>query len=107
MLIRQFVAAAGIRAATVRARSIVEEARQQQSALIIAAKGEISRMRVAAEDGLRQEREQITAEAERSRLREVALGEREAFFAEREVSIAERERGLLEEPPAWNLLAPQ
>ncbi|MEY3725917.1 MAG: hypothetical protein RI971_494, partial [Chloroflexota bacterium] len=44
VLIRQFIAAAGIRAATVRARSIVEEARQQQSALIIAAKGEISRM---------------------------------------------------------------
>jgi ribonuclease Y len=97
VLIRQFIAAAGIRAATVRARSIVEESRQQQSALIISAKGEISRMRVAAEDGLRQEREQITAETERSRLREVALGEREAFFAEREVSIAERERGLLEE----------
>ena len=33
-LIRQFLAAAGIRAATVRARSIVEEARQQQSAQI-------------------------------------------------------------------------
>ena len=49
VLIRQFIAAAGIRAATVRARSIVEESRQQQSALIISAKGEISRMRVAAE----------------------------------------------------------
>ena len=97
ILIRQFIAAAGIRAATVRARSIVEEARQQQSALIITAKGEISRMRLAAEDGLRQEREQITAESERFRLREVTLGERETFFAEREVSIAERERGLLEE----------
>ena len=97
ILVRQFIAAAGIRAATVRARSIVEEARQQQSALIITAKGEISRMRLAAEDGLRQEREQITAEGERFRLREVTLGERETFFAEREVSIAERERGLLEE----------
>lgn len=98
--LRQFVAAAGVRAATSRARAIVEEARQQQIALVLTAKGEIARLRATAEDAARGDREALAAEAERVRLREVALEEREAFFAEREATIADRERGVLEEGAA-------
>ena len=96
-LLRQLLGAASLRSASRRAASILEEARQQQGSLIIAAKGEISTMRAAAEDAARADRELAAAEGERLRLREVALAERDTFFSERELSIAERERGLLEE----------
>ena len=80
----------------------LEEARQQQGSLIIAAKGEIAALRAAAEEAARADREVAAAEGERLRLREVALAERDAFFAERELSIAERERaGRLALHGAW------
>ena len=103
LALRSVIAAASIRAANRRAATILEEARQQQSTLVIGAKGEISRLRAEAELAQQADREAATAEAERLRLREVTLGERESFFAGREVAIAERERTLVDESVALDV----
>ena len=103
LALRSVIAAAAIRAANRRAAAILEEARQQQSTLVIGAKGEISRLRAEAELAQQADREAATAEAERLRLREVTLGERESFFAGREVAIAERERTLVDESVALDV----
>ena len=103
LVLRSVIAAASIRAANRKAAAILEEARQQQSAMVIGAKGEISRLRAEAELAQQADREAAAAEAERLRLREVTLGERESFFAGREVAIAERERALVEESVALDV----
>jgi ribonuclease Y len=103
LALRSVIAAASIRAANRRSATILEEARQQQSTLVIGAKGEISRLRAEAELAQQADREAATAEAERLRLREVTLGERESFFAGREVAIAERERTLVDESVALDV----
>ena len=97
LLLRQVVAAASIRTATSRAQGILEEARQQQIGMVIAAKGDIARLRAEADGVARNEREALAAESERVRLREIAHEERETFFVQREASIAERERASFEE----------
>jgi ribonuclease Y len=97
LLLRQVVAATSIRTATSRAQGILEEARQQQISMVIAAKGDISRLRAEADGVARNEREALAAESERVRLREIAHEERETFFVQREASIAERERASFEE----------
>jgi len=103
LLLRSVIAAASIRAANRKAAAILEEARQQQSTLVIAAKGEIARLRAEAELAQQADREAAAAEAERLRLREVTLAERESFFAGREVAIAERERTLVDESVALDV----
>jgi len=103
LALRSVIAAASIRAANRKAAAILEEARQQQSTLVIGAKGEISRLRAEAELAQQADREAAAAEAERLRLREVTLGERESFFAGREVAIAERERTLVDESVALDV----
>ena len=74
LVLRSVIAAASIRAANRKAAAILEEARQQQSTLVIGAKGEISRLRAEAELAQQADREAAAAEAERLRLREVTLG---------------------------------
>ena len=97
LLLRQVVAATSIRTATSRAQGLLEEARQQQIGMVIAAKGDIARLRAEADGLARNEREALAAESERVRLREIAHEERETFFVQREASIAERERASFEE----------
>ena len=55
--LRSVIASASIRAAQRRAVAILEEARQQQSALIIAAKGEIARLKGEADLAQQADRE--------------------------------------------------
>ncbi|MFM9128729.1 MAG: Rnase Y domain-containing protein, partial [Candidatus Limnocylindrus sp.] len=103
LVLRSVIAAASIRAANRKAAAILEEARQQQSTLVIGAKGEIARLRAEAELAQQADRAAAAAEAERLRLLEVTLNEREAFFAGREVAITERERALVDESVALDV----
>ena len=58
LALRSVIAAAAIRAANRKAAAILEEARQQQSTLVIGAKGEISRLRAEAELAQQADREE-------------------------------------------------